>query len=171
MLLIFVFIHNNQITDIIFQQYKEIFWCGQKENSAYTSRDTAVAGENSWCKRNSLHMNYASSYLSHQCEIHHPLYSVVIHSVHCIDDFLCQILRIVWVKALELGIAPFYFPFYGLFTLNGTRTRGGTENRTGTIGNNEPWSMSLSQTSVNISTKYIRISPSAIPGRVPVQCA
>ena len=37
----------------------------------------------------------------------------------------------------------------GLFTLQGTGT--GKGNRTGTIGNKGPWSLSLSQTSVNFS--------------------
>ena len=43
-----------------------------------------------------------------------------------------------------------------LFTLHGNGMGRGTGNWTSTMGNNEPWFLSLSQTSVNISVQYIR---------------
>ena len=44
----------------------------------------------------------------------------------------------------------------GLVTLHGTGNGTGTGNGIRTIGNNGSWSLSLSQTSVNISSWYIR---------------
>ena len=57
---------------------------------------------------------------------------------------------------------------HGLFTLNGNGTRTRTGNGTGILGNNAYWSLSLSQTSMNISTQYI--GSCTCPGLVPIQC-
>ena len=43
---------------------------------------------------------------------------------------------------------------YSLFTLHGTKTNGDTGIKTGTIGNNESWSLFVSKTSVKISASY-----------------
>ena len=45
---------------------------------------------------------------------------------------------------------------YSLFTLHMTRTGSGIGNKTGTIGNNGSWFLSLSLTSVNSFASYIR---------------
>ena len=50
----------------------------------------------------------------------------------------------------------------GLFTLHGNGTSAG--NRTGTIGNNGCWFLSLSQASVNISTWYFLFGTCNSPG-------
>ena len=47
----------------------------------------------------------------------------------------------------------------GLFTLHGTGTSASVGNRTGTIGNNGSWSLSLSQINANISTWYFSFGP------------
>ena len=60
---------------------------------------------------------------------------------------------------------------YGLFTLHGNGTRTGAENVTSTIGNNGFWSLSLSQTSVNISTWYCTFLLVYVPAHVPYSCS
>ena len=56
---------------------------------------------------------------------------------------------------------------YGLFTLQGNGTGNSTGNGTCTIGNNGPWSLSLSQTSVNISMWYYTFHLCPVPVPFP----
>ena len=58
----------------------------------------------------------------------------------------------------------------GLVHTAGKRTETGSGNLTSTIGNNEYWFLSLSQTSVNIFIQYVRnpLLPLLFPGPVPV---
>ena len=56
--------------------------------------------------------------------------------------------------------------------LHRNRNGTGTVNRTGTyLGNNRSWSLSLSQTSVNISTAYYTFHLVDVPVLVPFPCS
>ena len=51
------------------------------------------------------------------------------------------------------------------------RTRTSTETRTGTVGNNRSWFLSLSRTSVNISTWYFTFHLFPVAVLVPFRCS
>ena len=58
---------------------------------------------------------------------------------------------------------------YGLLTHNGNGTATGT--RTGTIGNNTSWSLSLYRNTGNISTCYDTLCLVPVPVPVPISCS